>query len=230
MKWFILLIFIVTSSANAHESNAEPSNMYRVPECSPVLKEIPIFEIFSRNTETSDTAKSTVTLVGKDTWATAAHSVIDGTADDITIYTPGITETKATIRWVDVGKDLAILSADSGDIKPMKSLTGNIGKFEQVWTIGYPGFAAELMSFTGTFVRYDKANFAVANAIAFNGMSGGALARCHEGELEVFGIITNLIQHKFAHVQFIQNGILHDFKKVTNSGVSLSTPILLKKD
>ena len=235
MKWLLLFVLLITTSAQAfhpHELAAEPSNMFRAPHCAITL-DLPIYQLIAQNTGADDpqqVARSTVTLVGKNTWVTTAHSVLDGEADKITIYTPNITEISATIRWVDVAKDIAILTADSGDITPMAGMSSPIVQWEQVWTIGYAGIRPEyLISFTGAFVRYTTDGLIVANSIALNGMSGGPLMRCVDGKPELFGIITNLFQHAIKHVQYLEGGVLYDFKLVTNNGISLSTPVLLKK-
>lgn len=227
----LLLATAIFTSAFAHQGDSEPSNQYRTPHCSPNVRELPIFQMRAdKGKDSGRVSMSSVVLIAKNVWATSAHGVAAGKSHRITIFLPGAREVEAKVTWKDVGKDIAILSAESYNIKPMNSMSFNIGEHEQVWTLGYPGFSdGLLMSFTGMFIRYNKDYQIVATSLGLSGMSGGALVRCVDNRLELFGIITNKVNHQVnMKVWTDKDGILHSQKTITNSGVSLSTPISVK--
>jgi len=216
MKWLILVMLLVSTSAFA-----EPSNMHRVPHCAPVIRNLPIYQI------TADDSHSSVVLVGKNTWATSSHSVKDGKAKKIKLYLPGPREVEAKITFINVEKDIAVLQADSRKIRPIDSMSFNLADKEQVWNIGYAGIAAgELLSFTGFQVRYNKGGMLVVSALGLHGMSGGANIRCVNGKAELVGIISSLVNHEIETKVWTDGaGILHSDRTLTNKGISIISPI-----
>jgi len=231
-KHIILLIaLLICTPAVAHYNDAAPSNQYRTPHCSPNVRDLPIFQMRAdKGKDSGRVTMSTTVLIAKNTWATSAHGIAFGKSARITIFLPGAREVEAKITWFDKGKDIAILEANSYKIKPIDSMSYDIGDHEQVWTIGYPGISdGLLMSFTGMFVRYSSNYQIVATSIGMKGMSGGALVRCVDGRAELFGIITNLVKTVVEMKIWTDgDGVLHSDRTVTNSGVSLSTPISVK--
>jgi hypothetical protein len=180
----------------------------------------------------ADGATSSVVLVGKDTWSTTAHGVKDGKAKKIILYLPGPREVIAKITFIDVGKDIAVLRASSRKIRPIDSMSFNLGDKEQIWNIGYAGIAGgELLSFTGFQVRYNKNAMLITTALALHGMSGGASIRCVDGRAELVGIITALVNHKVEHkIWTDEDGILHEKVTLTNKGISIISPIRFQKN
>ena len=220
MKWFIIaLVFVSTALV------AEPSNQYRTPHCYPLVDSLPIYKMVA------DDAHSTVVLVGPNTWATSAHSVKDGKAKKITLYLPENKKVRAKITWFNEDKDIAVLHADSNNIRPIDSLTVDLIKYEQVWNIGYPSVAgSKMLSFTGFKIRYNKNNILIASVLGLHGMSGGANVRCVDGQLELVGIITALVKHTVnMRIWTDEDGILHSDRTVTNKGITLISPIRFQK-
>lgn len=183
---------------------------------------------------TADTDTSSAVLVGKNLWATSAHGVMkDGKkAKKIKIYLPGGKEVTASIAFIDVGKDIATLSALSGNIRPIDAMSFNLADKEQVWNVGYAGIAAgELLSFTGFQVRYNKKAMLITTALGLHGMSGGANIRCVNGKAELVGIITALVNHKIDHkVWTDKDGVLHEKVTQTNKGITIISPIRFQKN
>lgn len=218
-----LLIAIITLSIMfvSCSVSADSSNLFRTPHCSPHVQRLPIYQM------TTDRSASTAVLVGPNTYATSSHGISDGKAKDITIYLPGGVEVNAIIAWFDKDKDIATLSAKSYNIRPIDSMSFNIGPHEQVWNIGYPSMAnGELMSYTGFYVRYKKGGTMVVSALGLHGMSGGATVRCIGERIELIGIITALVNHKIESIVWTdEDGILHQKETITNNGISITTPM-----
>lgn len=242
-KWLLILPFLVgliafisAKNANAHAAHqythSEPSNQFSPPHCATNIRKLPIHLMRADKGKGSGrVTMSSAVLIAKNTWATSAHGVANGESHRVTIFLPGAREVEARVTWFDVGKDIAILSGDSYNIRPMDSMSFDIGEHEQVWSIGYPGiYDSQLVSFTGMFVRYNDNAQIISTTLGLKGMSGGALVRCVEGRLELFGIITNLVKTVIKETVYTnKDGILHIERVLTNSGVSLSTPITAAK-
>ena len=219
IKLLLLAIAFTYSTAGAS------SNLFNAPSCAPDIRELPIVQI--QAVSPGNVHLSTAVLIGKDTWSTSSHSMADGKATKITLFLPGIREVEGKLLWFDKASDRAVVMAPSGNLKPIRTTKTNVKKHEQVWTIGFPGLTrGEMLSFTGMFLRYNKRGLIVANSLALKGMSGGAIVRCVKGKPEIFGVITNLINHTVQmKVWTDETGILHQSAVITNSGVSLSAPL-----
>ena len=224
---FILSLFMVYSIAVA-----EPTNQFRTPHCSPIVRNLPIYQIQANlgKGKEHQILNSSVVLIGKNTWATASHSVAWGKSTKIKIFLPGGREVPANITWSHRSKDIAVLSASSFNIKPIGSMSFDLEQHEQVWNIGFPTVAGgDLLSFTGMFVRYNKNAMAVTTALGLSGMSGGATVRCVDGRLELVGIITATTQEAFnATVWTDDDGMLHTKHIQMNAGSTIISPIRTK--
>ena len=225
MRFLILALCLVFASANAANVEHEVSKLYRAPSCNPLITELPIFPILAK--QNASTKHSSVVLIGKNKWATSAHSIFDGEHTSITIFVGVEKEVQAIPTFVDLRADVAILRGASGDIKPVEPLTYDIQKFEQLWNIGFPSITNnELLSFTGMHVRYNKRGQMVTTALGLNGMSGGATFRCAGEKLEYVGVITALIKDRIdTKVHTDEDGILVKTITYTNSGISLISPL-----
>ena len=220
MKWFIIAVLFMTTTLFA-----EPSNQYRTPHCYPDVENLPIYRIIVGDLH------STVVLVGKNTWVTSAHSIDYGKTKKITIYLPGNKKIRAKITWFDDNKDVAVLDANSNNIRPIDRMTFDLIKYEQIWNIGYPAVAGgKILSFTGFQIRYNENNILVTSALGLHGMSGGANVRCVDDKLELVGIITSLVKHQTKmKIWTDEKGILHSDRTLTNKGITLISPIRFQK-
>jgi len=225
MKWFVIALLLVSTAIYG-----DSSNQYRTPHCSPIVRNLPIFEMTAYAKTGRSELRSTVVLVGPNTWATSSHGVRHGGVKKIIIYLPGRKEVKAKVTWFDKDKDIAVLYAKSNNIRPIDSMSFNLARHEQVWNIGYPGFGAGLiMSYTGFQVRHRKDGLLITSAIGFKGMSGGASVRCVDGHLELVGIITALVNHRVEIKIYTKKGVLHTDKTVTNNGITIISPMKFQK-
>jgi len=226
MKIFIMCLLVASFFISCISPAQEPSNQFRVPYCSPIVRNLPIFPLHTKLA--AGTKDSSVVLVGPGTWATSSHGINHGKdIEKITITLRGGINVDAKLIWFDKAKDIATLSAKSYKIRPIDPMSYNIADLEQVWNIGYAGMAnGELMSFTGFKVRYRKDALMIVNALAYGGMSGGATVRCVEGHLELVGIITALVQHAIElEVWTDKTGIIHQRRTLINSGQSIISPM-----
>ena len=229
MKWFILALTISVLFISCGVS-AEPTNQYRTPYCSPIVRSLPIFEMTAYAKTGRTELRSSVVLVGPNTWATSAHGIRYGKVKEIIIHLPKGKDIKAKITWFDKNNDIAVLYGNSDNIRPIDSMSFDLGEHEQVWNIGYPAFGRGLiMSYTGFQVRYRKDGLLVMSAIGFKGMSGGANVRCVDGRLELVGIITAMIKHRVEIKVYTKKGVVHTDKIVTNSGISIISPMKFQK-
>lgn len=225
MKYFILILLLISTTLAG-----DATNLYRTPHCSPIVRNLPIFEMTAYAKTGRTELRSSVVLVGPNTWATSAHGIRFGEVKKIIIYLPGGREVKAKVNWFDKDRDIAELRGFSANIRPIDAMSYDLEQFEQVWNIGYPSFSAGLlMSYTGFQVRQRKDGLLVVSAIGFRGMSGGANVRCVEDRVELVGIITSIINHRVEVKVYTKKGVLHTDKTVTNSGISLVAPMKFQK-
>jgi hypothetical protein len=198
-----------------------------------MVRNLPIYQLQADlgKKKPYDILNSTVVLIGKNTWATSAHSVAWGKSDKIKIFLPGPREVIAHITWSHRGKDIAVLSAPSYDIKPINSMSFDLGQHEQVWNIGYPTVGGgDLLSFSGMFVRYNRNAMAVTTALGLSGMSGGATVRCVNEKLELVGIITAMTQEAYnVKVWTDEDGMLHSKHVQINGGSTIISPIAITR-
>ncbi len=233
MKYFILALTISVlfiSCGVSAEPAAEPSNQYRTPHCSPIVRNLPIYQMTAYAKAGRSELVSTVVLVGPNTWATSSHGIRNGEVKKITISLP-TGEIEAKVTWFDKDLDIAVLHGNSYDIRPIDSMSFGIGEFEQVWNIGYPGMSDGLiMSFTGFKVRYNEQGLMVTTALGLNGMSGGATVRCVDDHLELVGIITAKVNHRIQKkIWTDKHGILHQKETLVNKGITIISPMKFQK-
>ncbi len=225
MKYFILVLLLISTTLAG-----DSSNQFRVPHCSPIVRNLPIFQMTAYAKTGRAELRSTVVLVGPNTWATSAHGIRYGEVKEIIIHLPKVRDIKAKVTWYDRDKDIAVLYGHSNNIRPIDSMSYDLAQHEQVWNIGYPGFGAGLiMSYTGFQVRYKKDGLLITSAIGFQGMSGGATVRCVDGRLELVGIITALINHRVEVKIYTKKGVIHTDKTVTNNGITIISPMKFQK-
>lgn len=225
MKYFILILLLFSATLAG-----ESTNQFRVPHCSPIVRNLPIFEMTAYAKTGRAEVRSTVVLVGPNTWATSAHGVRYGEVKKIIIHLPKHKDIKAKVTWFDKDRDQAVLYGNSNNNRPIDSMSYDLAPLEQVWNIGYPGFSGGLiMSYTGFKVRYRKDGLLVTSAIGFKGMSGGATVRCVEGRVEFVGTITALVNHRVEIKTYTKKGVLHTDKTVTNNGITIISPMKFQK-
>ena len=212
--------------AYSFRAEAAPTNQFSQPTCTFDVRSLPIMYINSQKSIWSaEIARSTTFLVAKDIWATAAHSIGYGKHKRIQIFIDGEI-VDATLLYVDVMNDVALVTAPSGDLKPLALASKPLIKFEPAWTVGYPYYdPGYLHSYGGMLLNVDRRGFVKINALAIQGMSGGPAFRCSDGILEVMGIN---VEHRVIMLQediVIEDGKVWRIRTITNSGYSNVSPI-----
>ncbi|MEM6639984.1 MAG: serine protease [Pseudomonadota bacterium] len=123
-------------------------------------------------------------VIAQDRVLTAAHVVDD--SNTVLVYINERYE-QASVIARDLTNDLALLSADTQQIEPIRISRRHLLSAEPVWTVGYP-LALDLKTNSGRYQQH--VNGAIHSSAGTNaGASGGGLLNCESGEYELAGMI-----------------------------------------
>lgn len=123
-------------------------------------------------------------VVGEDRVLTAAHAVSFG----VEVYV-GVDDRfrAAELLMIDNANDLAILSVDTGGIKPLPISSTDPEVSQPVWAVGFPRAQAKTTS-AGVFQRKSRGALHTSAPID-SGQSGGGLLSCHNGAYQLAGML-----------------------------------------
>lgn len=93
----------------------------------------------------------------------------------------------ATLLLIDRQNDLAVLSVDTQNIKPVPLSLGKPSESQTVWAVGFPKAQGKTTS-SGVFQR-DRAGSFHTSAPIDSGQSGGGLLTCNEGSYQLLGML-----------------------------------------
>lgn len=133
---------------------------------------------------TGDGGDASGVVVAQGKVLTAAH-VVSGS--DLAMVSVDGNYRRAELLGTDTIADLALLSVDTGSLRPLPLARKTLYSFEQVWAIGYP-LALEQVTTHGFFRNFAHGRL-FASAPIQAGASGGGLMRCENGHFELAGLI-----------------------------------------
>lgn len=133
-----------------------------------------------------DNTEATGVVIDKNLVLTAAH-VVDGIESTIQVGYHGY-HRPATLVALFPEYDLALLTADTGRLKPLTISDQSLYPQEPVWTIGYPR-AGNLTTATGVFKSKLEPGEIHVTAYVDSGQSGGGLLSCEYGQFVLSGMI-----------------------------------------
>jgi len=115
---------------------------------------------------------------------TAAHA-IEGAGQFFVRIEGGFR--KATLLLIDRANDLAVLSVDTQNIKPMPLAAAMPSQSQMVWAVGFPKAQGKTTS-SGVFQR-NRAGALHTSAPIDSGQSGGGLLSCEQGSYQLLGML-----------------------------------------
>lgn len=121
----------------------------------------------------------------------------------------------ADVLAVDPAADLALLSVNTGTIRPVPMSFKNLSKTEQVWAVGYP--LARRQQTTHGFFQGTERGRLYTTATIDSGSSGGGLFRCRDGTFELAGIVRGYLAYRRGS-QYVNSG---DSTSVSASRIKL---------
>ena len=93
----------------------------------------------------------------------------------------------AILLLIDRTNDLAVLSVDTHDIKPMPLAVASPSQSQMVWAVGFPKAQGKTTS-SGVFQR-NRAGALHTSAPIDSGQSGGGLLSCEQGSYQLLGML-----------------------------------------
>ena len=133
-----------------------------------------------------DGTEATGVVIDKNLVLMAAHVVHD-IESSIRVGYHG-NHTPATVVAMFPEYDLALISAYTGNLKPLASSNQSLYPQERVWTIGYPR-AGNLTIDSGVFKSEIEPGEIHVTAFVDSGQSGGGLVSCEYGQFVLSGMI-----------------------------------------
>lgn len=123
-------------------------------------------------------------VVAQNRVLTAAHAIAPGTRVFV-----GIQDVFRTARvlLIDTETDLAVLSVDTGSIRPLSIANQDPRISEQVWAVGFPRAQAKTTS-VGVFQKKMRGALHTSAPID-SGQSGGGLLSCEGGSYKLAGML-----------------------------------------
>ena len=115
---------------------------------------------------------------------TAAHAV-DGASNFFVRVDEGFRS--ATLLLIDRKNDLAVLSVNTQNIKPVPLSLGQPSESQAVWAVGFPKAQGKTTS-SGVFQR-NRAGALHTSAPIDSGQSGGGLLTCNHGSYQLLGML-----------------------------------------
>ena len=167
--YFLIICFIVTPLSAAYQCETLDETVLDA-----------IVRVGGDNTE------ATGVVIDKNVVLTAAH-VVNGIESSIRVGYHGY-RTPATLIALFPEYDLALLTTDTGNLKPLAISDQALYPQEPVWTIGYPR-AGNLTTATGIFKSNLEPGEIHVTAYVDSGQSGGGLLSCEYGQFVLSGMI-----------------------------------------
>jgi len=93
----------------------------------------------------------------------------------------------ATLVLIDRSNDLAVLSVDTKNIKPVPLAAALPSQSQMVWAVGFPKAQGKTTS-SGVFQR-NRAGALHTSAPIDSGQSGGGLLSCEQGSYQLLGML-----------------------------------------
>lgn len=93
----------------------------------------------------------------------------------------------ASLLLIDHANDLAVLSVDTQNIKPMPLAAALPSQSQMVWAVGFPKAQGKTTS-SGVFQR-NRAGALHTSAPIDSGQSGGGLLSCEQGSYQLLGML-----------------------------------------
>jgi len=131
-----------------------------------------------------DNTSASGVVIAPNTILTAAHILEPSRALYVMI---GNNLHAATLQLSDINLDLALISADTGNLKPIAINPTPIHYNEPLWAVGFPLSLSQKIS-VGYYQKTLNGRVYSSNHVN-SGVSGGGLLRCNQGQFELAGII-----------------------------------------
>lgn len=139
---------------------------------------------------TSNGGNASGVVIGQDRVLTVAHAV-DEDAEMMIRY--GGDTYQAAVLALNIEKDLALLTADTGSLEPIMLTDARLKRMEQVWAVGFP-LALEQKLTIGLFQAMNNGRLYTTTHVN-SGNSGGGLLRCRAGTFELAGIVHGYVAY-----------------------------------
>jgi len=192
------------------------------PPCVNDLNNLPIFELRARMS-VGESFRGTTFLIDDTHWITAAH-VVKGKIESLSIYT-GNGVVNGKLVYYDEVADVAVIKTPLvSDYDPIDVKKDEAFFLDDVWNVGYPGWAADKKVISsGKVIGYSE-GMIFTNASVMTGMSGGPTLSCNGDSLEANGVIS-LFSKELLSVRKVKNaddGRMEIEKTYINTGESFS--------
>ena len=196
-----------------------------MPPCVTDINSLPISMLTSTSYDGAE-YRGSAFMVDPNIWVTAAH-VVDGNVNEVSLYLHGNT-IKGTIEFInDNGADIAVIIADTIDgYEPLIISEHDPMFYEEMWNIGYPGWAGQEQVVTsGHLIDLIDDSLVATTALVMGGMSGGPTVHCNGDQLQVDGVIRSYRKQLTSEEVVIIDGIHTIEKSYINTGEGYSTSL-----